>query len=141
MREVRWVKELAEIQKEMLNKLSDLEELKVDFLQTRIFVFTPKGDVIDLPEEATPVDFAYHIHSDIGDKCTGARVNDKLVSLDTPIKNGDVVEIIVDKHRKGPNEDWLKFVKTHTAKYHIRAAQKGVLPHWIHSVFHPGKKE
>lgn len=141
LRELRWVKELAEIQKEMLNKLSDLEELKVDFLQTRIFVFTPKGDVIDLPEDATPVDFAYHIHSDIGDKCTGARVNDKLVSLDTPIKNGDIVEIIVDKNRKGPNEDWLKFIKTHTAKYHIRSAQKGILPHWIHSVLHPGEKK
>lgn len=140
MREIRWVKELAEIQKEMLTKLSDLEELKVDFLQTRIFVFTPKGDVIDLPEDATPVDFAYHIHSDIGDKCTGARVNDKMVSLDTALKNGDVVEIVVDKHRKGPNEDWLKFVKTHTAKYHIRSAQKSVLPHWIQSVLHPGKK-
>ncbi len=140
MREVRWVKELAEIQKEMLTKLSDLEELKVDFLQTRIFVFTPKGDVIDLPEDATPVDFAYHIHSDIGDKCTGARVNDKLVSLETPLKNGDIVEIIVDKNRKGPNEDWLNFVKTQTAKYHIRSSQKSNLPRWIQSVLHRKKE-
>lgn len=140
MRELRWVKELAEIQKEMLNKLSDLEALKVDFLQTRIFVFTPKGDVIDLPEEATPVDFAYHIHSDIGNKCTGTRVNDKMVSLDTPLKNGDVVEIIVDKGRKGPNADWLEFVKTQTARYHIKSAQKSKLPQWLRSVLSKDKK-
>ncbi|MEK7623859.1 MAG: TGS domain-containing protein, partial [Patescibacteria group bacterium] len=134
MRELRWVKELAEIQKEMLSKLSDLEEIKVDFLSSRIFVFTPKGDVIDLPEDSSPVDFAYHIHSQIGDKCTGARVNDRLVSLDTPLKNGDVVEIVVDKNRKGPSEDWLEFVKTHTARYHIKSAQKSNLTQWLKSV-------
>lgn len=134
LRDLRWVRELAEIQKEMLSKLSDLEALKVDFLQTRIFVFTPKGDVIDLPDNATPVDFAYHIHSDIGDKCIGTRVNDKMVSLDTPLKNGDVVEIIVDKNRKTPNEDWLKFVKTQTARYHIKSAQRSRLPQWLQNV-------
>jgi GTP pyrophosphokinase len=134
MRELRWVKELAEIQKEMLNRLSDLEELKVDFLASRIFVFTPKGDVIDLPEDATPVDFAYHIHSHIGDTCIGARVNDKMVNLETPLKNGDVVEIIVDKNRKGPSEDWIKFVKTQTAKYHIKSANRSQVTKWLKSV-------
>lgn len=129
-REVQWAKELAEIQKEILNKLSDLEELKVDFLQSRIFVFTPKGDVIDLPEGATPVDFAYHIHTDIGNKCTGARVNDKMMSLDTQLNNGDVVEILIDKNRKHPSQDWLKFVKTHSAKTRIKAAQKKSLASW-----------
>jgi GTP pyrophosphokinase len=133
-REIKWAKELAEIQKDILTKLSDLEEMKVDFLQSRIFVFTPKGDVIDLPEEATPVDFAYHIHTEIGDKCTGALVNDKMASLDTELKNGDVVEIIVDKNRKGPNQDWLKFVKTHTAKAHIKQKQKTKLTGWLKSV-------
>lgn len=118
-KEIKWVQELAQIQKDILNKLSDLEEMKVDFLQTRIFVLTPKGDVIDLPEGATPVDFAYHIHSEIGNKCTGARVNEKMVSLDTELRNGDIVEIDTDKNRKGPSIDWLKFVKTHTAKDHI----------------------
>jgi GTP pyrophosphokinase len=118
-KEIKWVKELAQIQKDILNKLSDLEEMKVDFLQSRIFVLTPKGDVIDLPEGATPVDFAYHIHSDIGNKCTGARVNEKMVSLDTELRNGDIVEIDTDKNRKGPSADWAKFVKTHTAKTHI----------------------
>ncbi|MFA7314355.1 MAG: RelA/SpoT family protein [Candidatus Magasanikbacteria bacterium] len=118
-KEIKWVQELAQIQKDILNKLSDLEEMKVDFLQTRIFVLTPKGDVIDLPEGATPVDFAFHIHSDIGNKCIGSRVNEKMVSLDTELRNGDIVEITIDKNRKGPSIDWLKFVKTHTAKEHI----------------------
>jgi len=133
-REVRWAKELAEIQKDILNKLSDLEEMKIDFLQTRIFVFTPRGDVIDLPEGATPVDFAYHIHTDIGNKCTAALVNDQMVSLDTELKNGDVIEIITDKNRKGPNQDWMKFVKTHTARNHIKAHQKTKLTGWLKSV-------
>ncbi len=118
-KEIHWVKKLAEIQKDFLSKLSDLEEIRVNFLQSRIFVFTPKGDVIDLPEGATPIDFAFHIHTEIGNKCSGALVNDQLTSLDTELKNGDVVDIITDKNRKGPSRDWLKFATTHTAKEHI----------------------
>lgn len=133
-KQVQWAKELAEIQKDILTKLSDLEEMKVDFLQTRIFVFTPKGDVIDLPEGATPVDFAYHIHTDIGNRCSGALVNDKMVNLETELHNGDVVEILLDKNRKGPNPDWLKFVKTHTARTHIKSLEKKKLTEWIRSV-------
>lgn len=133
-KEVRWVKELAALQKDILTKLSDLEEIKIDFLQTRIFVFTPKGDVIDLPEGATPIDFAYHIHTEIGNKCNGAIVNDKIVRLDSALQNGDVVDIIVDKNRKGPNQDWLAFVKTHTARVHIKARQKTKLTGWLKSV-------
>jgi GTP pyrophosphokinase len=135
-REIKWVQELAEIQRDILNKLSDLEEIKVDFLQKRIFIFTPKGDVIDLPDGATPVDFAYHIHTDVGDKCNGAIVNEQMTSLDTPLKNGDVIEIITDKNRKGPSRDWLKFVKTHTAKMHIKnyfRDQKGFTD-WVKAV-------
>ncbi|HBB38404.1 MAG TPA: hypothetical protein DEP63_05520 [Candidatus Magasanikbacteria bacterium] len=133
-KEVAWAKELAEIQKDMLTKLNDLEEMKVDFLQSRIFVFTPKGDVIDLPDGATPIDFAYHIHTDIGNKCNGAIVNDKMVSLDTELKNGDVIDIILDKNRKEPNPDWISFVKTHTAKSHIKNAAKKKRTSWIKSV-------
>ncbi len=133
-RQLKWVKELAEIQKDILQNLTDLEAMKVDFLQTRIFVFTPKGDVIDLPEGATPVDFAYHIHTEIGSKCSAATVNDKIVKLDTSLNNGDVVEIIIDKNRKGPNQDWLSFVKTHTAKYHIKTQKKTKLTGWLKSV-------
>jgi len=132
--EIAWAKELADIQKDILTRMSDLEEMKIDFLKSRIFVFTPGGDVIDLPEGATPVDFAYHIHTDIGNKCNAARVNDKMVSLDTELKNGDVVEIIVDKNRKGPSQDWLKFVKTHTAKTRIKSQQKSSLTDWLKMV-------
>ncbi len=135
-REIKWVRELAEIQKDILNKLSDLEEIKVDFLQTRIFVFTPKGDVIDLPEGATPIDFAYHIHTTVGNKCNGAIVNEQMTALDTPLKNGDVIEIVIDKNRKGPSRDWLKFAKTHSAKMHIKTYfkdQKG-LTDWFKAV-------
>jgi GTP pyrophosphokinase len=131
-KEVGWAKELAEIQKDILMNIADLEDLKVDFFQNRIFTFTPKGDVIDLPEDATPVDFAYHIHSEIGNKCAGAKVNDRLAQLDTPLKSGDVVEIIVDKNRKMPSPDWLKSVKTHLAKTHIKDSIKSnSIKEWI----------
>ncbi len=123
-KEIVWAKELAQIQKDILMNMSDLEDLKVDFFRNRIFTFTPKGDVIDLPEEATPVDFAYHIHSEIGNKCTSAKVNDKIVALNTSLQSGDVVEIIVDKNRKTPSPDWLKSVKTHLAKSHIKDSIK-----------------
>ena len=99
-----------------------LNSLKLDFFKNRIFVFTPKGDVIDLPEGATPIDFAYHIHSDIGNKCAGAKVNDKIATLQTPLKSGDVVEIIIDKNRKGPSENWLSIAQTHAARDKIKAA-------------------
>jgi GTP pyrophosphokinase len=114
-----WVEQLAKLQKEIKDDNQYLESLKIDIFKTRIFVFTPRGDVIDLPEDATPIDFAYHIHTDIGDKCTGARINDQLVSLDATLKSGDVVEILVDKNRKLPNADWVTFAKTHSAKRHI----------------------
>ncbi|MBT3419037.1 MAG: bifunctional (p)ppGpp synthetase/guanosine-3',5'-bis(diphosphate) 3'-pyrophosphohydrolase [Candidatus Magasanikbacteria bacterium] len=134
-KQIQWAKELAEIQKDILNNLTDLESMKVDFLQNRIFVFTPKGDVIDLPDGATPVDFAYHIHTEIGNKCGSAIVNDNIAKLDAALKNGDVVEIIMDKGRKGPNPDWLSFVKTHTAKSHIKLSAKNKkLTGWLKSV-------
>lgn len=139
-REVTWAKELADIQKDILNNLSDLEAIKVDFLQSRIFVFTPKGDVIDLPEGSTVVDFAYHIHTDIGDRCSGSKINSQIAPLNAELKNGDMVEIIVDKSRKSPNRDWLNFVKTQTAKNRIQRTQKNRLTDWIRNVLPGGKK-
>lgn len=131
-KDVAWAKELARIQQEILVKESDLEDLKVDFFQNHIFVFTPQGDVIDLPENATPVDFAYHIHSEIGNKCSGARVNDLLMPLNASLKSGDMVEIITDKNRKGPSPDWLKSVKTHLAKAQIKSGLKNTsLSNWL----------
>jgi GTP pyrophosphokinase len=131
---LQWVKELAERQREITDKrayLESLESLKIEVFQNRIFVFTPKGDVIDLPEGATPVDFAYAIHTHIGNTCVGARVNDQIVSLDTTLSSGDFCEIIVDKNRKGPNPDWLTFVKTSHARSHIKSLAKSKLTKWM----------
>lgn len=114
-----WVQQLAKLQKEIKDEGQYLESLKIDLFQARIFVFTPRGDVIDLPEDATPIDFAYHIHTDIGHKCSGAKVNDQMVPLETTLKSGDVVEILIEKNRKLPNPDWLNIVKTQSAKRHI----------------------
>lgn len=118
--QLKWIKELLDWQKDIKDNDQYLHLLKIDIFQNRIFVFTPKGDVIDLPEEATPVDFAYHIHTHIGHTTSAAKVNDKIVPLEHILKSGDVVEILVDKNRAGPNEDWLKFVKTNQAKSHIK---------------------
>lgn len=133
-KDIQWAKELARIQKEVLNNIKDLEEMKVDFFHNHIFAFTPQGDVIDLPEDATPIDFAYHIHTEIGDKCNGAKINDQMVSLDTPIKSGDVIEIIIDKNRKGPSPDWLKFAKTHLAKNHIKNSLATSHRFWLKNI-------
>ena len=119
-----WLKQLLTIQKKIVNNQEYLSKIKFDIFQNRIFVFTPKGDVIDLPEKATPVDFAYHIHTDIGDKCTGAIVNENMVSLDHELKSGDVVEILINKNRKKPNHDWLNFAKTSHAKEKIKISLK-----------------
>jgi len=125
-KKLKWIEELVSWQKEIQDNQQYLKSLALDFFHNRIFVFTPKGDVIDLPEDATPVDFAYHVHTWIGDHCAGAKVNNQMVSLDDTLKSGDVIEIITDKNRKGPNPDWLNFVKTGAAKGKIRAgAGKG----------------
>lgn len=122
-----WVVELSKWQQEIQDSGEYLDSLKIDVFQDRIFVFTPKGDVIDLPENSTPVDFAYHIHTQIGDRATAARINNQMASLATPLKSGDMVEIITERNRKGPNRDWLKFVKTRAARDKIKAkAPRGI---------------
>lgn len=119
-----WLQQLMEIQKTIADSAEYLSKIKLDIFQSRIFVFTPKGDVIDLPEQATPVDFAYHIHSDIGDKCIGAIINENIAPLDTALKSGDVVEILINKSRAKPNEDWINFVKTSHAREKIKDGLK-----------------
>ena len=120
-KEVEWVKQLREWQNEIGRDDEELiQSLRIDFFKNHIFAFTPMGDIIDLPEDATPIDFAYAIHGEIGNHATGAKVNNAMMSLDYRIKNGDVLEILTSKDRKGPNPDWLKFVKTAVAKTHIR---------------------
>lgn len=140
---MEWVTQLADIQKEISDKktyLHSLEDLKIDVFRDRIFVFTPKGDVLDLPEESTPVDFAYCIHTEIGNTCSQAKINDEMVSLDRMLKSGDLVEIVTDKNRKGPNPDWLKFVKTRHAKTTIRQYARAGISEWIKGVI-PGLKK
>jgi GTP pyrophosphokinase len=116
-----WVKQLSEWQKQVHESKEFLENLRMDFFEHRVFVFTPQGDVIDLPENASPIDFAYAIHSDIGNHASGAKMNGKFTSLDTPLKNGDIVEIITKKSSK-PNQKWLQYVKTTLARKQIRGA-------------------
>ncbi len=116
-----WVKQLHDWQGEARDSKQFLETLRTDFFKDRIFVFTPKGDIIDLPESATPVDFAYQIHSDLGHACDAARVNNRLVPLNTPLSNGDLVEIFQRK-QKQPSAKWLDFVKTRDARARVRKA-------------------
>jgi len=129
-RQVRWMEELAQIQKELSTTdfMQHLNELKLDMFSDRIFVFTPRGDVIDLPEHSTPIDLAYAIHSEIGNKAVQTRINGEIASLDTPLKSGDLCEIIVDRNRQLPNEDWLNFVKTRHAREKIKDALRGNKP-------------
>ena len=123
--EVVWLKQLREWQSEIgQDNKTFLEGLKIDFFKNRIFAITPKGDAIDLPEEATPVDFAYEIHSEVGDSITGAKADGKMVTLDYKIKNGQMIEIMTSKEKKIPNRKWLDFVKTSNAKAHIKRQLK-----------------
>lgn len=115
-----WVKDLAHAQADTESE-EYLDTLKMDFFSHRVFVFTPKGDVIDLPIAATPIDFAYAVHSDLGNKMTGARVNGKMVSMDTALRNGDMVEVITKASAK-PSRKWHDIAKTNMARKHIRAA-------------------
>lgn len=118
-KEYNWINQLARWQ-EKINKPEEFKDiLKLDFFSDRIFVYTPKGDVKNLPQSATPIDFAYSIHSDIGSHCQGSKVNGKMVSLDYELQNSDIVEIMVSKSAH-PRQDWLKKVKTAEARSKIK---------------------
>lgn len=120
-KELTWIKQLQEWQKEIGRDDKEFAEgLKIEFFKNHIFAFTPKGDIIELPEEATPIDFAYAIHSEIGNRAVGAKADRKMVPLDYHIQNGQVIEILTVKEKKKPSRDWLNFVKTSTAKSRIR---------------------
>ena len=119
-KELTWVEQLREWQKAVRGSDEFFESLRIDFFKDRIFVLTPKGDVLDLPDGATPVDFAYQVHTTIGHECTGAKVNGKIAALDSKLESGDLVEILNQKGKK-PSSDWLNFVKTNLAKERIRS--------------------
>jgi GTP pyrophosphokinase len=122
---IAWIRQLLDWQTEMSGTAQEfVESLKSDVLRDQVYVFTPKGELRELPAGSTPLDFAYRIHTDIGHRCTGAKVNGRLVALDHPLQNGDVVEILASKNPKGPSRDWLNaslgFVKTAHAREKIR---------------------
>lgn len=116
-----WLREILDWQKEAADPREFMQGFKIDLFSDEVFVFTPKGKVISLPNKATPIDFAYKIHTDIGHRCVGARVNGKMVALDYKLKTGQIVEVLTSSLAKGPSIDWLNVVKSNQAKSKIRA--------------------
>ncbi len=115
-----WVGQMLELEKEYKDPKEFMESLKIDLFTNEVFVFTPKGEVINLPAGSTPIDFAYKIHSDVGSRCVGAKVDGRIVPLDYKLKNGNIVEILTSSNSNGPSRDWLKLVKSSQAKNKIK---------------------
>lgn len=124
--ELEWIKNLLEIQKESTSTEDFMQTLKIDMFSDEVFVFTPKGDVVSMPSGATPIDFAYRIHSAVGNRMTGAKVNGKIVPLSYELQNGDIVDVITSSSSHGPNIDWLKICKTSQARNKINQFFKKV---------------
>ena len=118
---VQWIESLLDWQKELKDPQEFVEGLKVDLFEDEVFIFTPKGEVKSLPAGATPLDFAYEIHTDVGHRCVGAKVNGKIVPLHYQLKSGDICEVLTSKKERGPSRDWLSLAKTTRAQSKIRA--------------------
>ncbi len=116
-----WLRETLEWQSEMQDPQEFLNTLKTELFEDEVYVFTPKGAIKVLPRGATPIDFAYTIHAEIGNRMTGCKINSKMMPIITPLQSGDIVEIITSDNSKGPSRDWLKFVKSSTAKNRIKS--------------------
>ncbi|HBK61081.1 MAG TPA: (p)ppGpp synthetase, partial [Firmicutes bacterium] len=117
---ITWLRQILDWQKETHNGAEFVETLKVDLFSDEVYVFTPKGDVKTLPAGSTPIDFAYAVHTDIGHRCMGARVNGRMVPLGTQLVTGDIVEVVTNKAQTGPSRDWLNLATTSKAKSKIR---------------------
>ena len=115
-----WLRQLMDWQRDVSDATEFVEGIKLDIFQDQVFVFTPKGDIKDLPAGATPLDFAYRIHTDVGHRTIGAKVNNRLVPLDYRLKNGDIVEVVTTKASHGPSRDWMNVVRTSHAREKIR---------------------
>ena len=115
-----WLRQVMDWQRDISDATEFVEGVKLDVFQDQVFVFTPKGEVKDMPAGATPLDFAYRIHTDVGHRCIGAKVNNRLVPLDYRLKNGDIVEIVTTKGNHGPSRDWMTLVRTSHAREKIR---------------------
>jgi GTP diphosphokinase / guanosine-3',5'-bis(diphosphate) 3'-diphosphatase len=117
---LKWLKRLLDWQQELQDPKEFMENLKVDLFEDEVFVFTPKGEVKSLAAGATPLDFAYEVHTDVGHRCVGAKVNGKIVPLHYELKSGDIVEVLTSKRERGPSRDWLALVKTTRARNKIK---------------------
>ncbi len=119
-KKMAWLRSILEWQQDINDTGEFMESLKIDLFDDTVYVFTPKSDVYELPKGSCPVDFAYRVHTEVGHRCTGARVNGRIVPLDYQLNNGDIVEIITSKNSPGPSHDWLNFVKTSSARNRIK---------------------
>ncbi len=118
---MNWLRQMVSLQQELSDPKEYFEALKVDIFSDEVFVFTPKGDVVDLPKGSIPIDFAYRIHTEVGHHCVGAKVNGKLVPLEHKLKNGDIVSIVTNKANNGPSRDWLNIVASSETRSKIRS--------------------
>ncbi|MGL5694165.1 MAG: RelA/SpoT family protein [Peptostreptococcaceae bacterium] len=117
---LQWLRQMMEWEKDLKDPHEFLDALKEDVFNSQVYVFTPKGDVIEMPAEATPIDFAYRVHTNVGNKCVGAKIDGRIVPIDYKLQNGNIIEILTSSNSNGPSRDWLNIVKTPNAKSRIR---------------------